>query len=282
MHLIIFGIVILLSLLSDTYIWLSFLGAVAPIWQVLHFVPTVGIVCLLVYMLTREATPRLFHAMFFLLLCIMLPKLLFTILSLLGRGIGLLWSPAFSALNIVGLCLAIVLAVSSFIGLAWGWKHLVVKPQSITCDGLPREFDGFKIVQLSDFHLETFANDPEFIEKVVRLTNEQKPDLIVFTGDMVTRQSKELEPFTGILSKLRARYGVLSILGNHDYAIYGTLRNNLQEREADKQRLINMERQMGWTVLLNEHEMIHQGNADIAIIGVEKHLETYRLKGKAV
>ena len=140
----------------------------------------------------------------------------------------------------------------------------------------------FFLVQLSDLHLETFANDPEFIEKVIRLTNEQKPDIIVFTGDMVTRQSKELEPFTEILSKLRARYGVLSILGNHDYAIYGPLRNNPQEREADKQRLVDMERQMGWTVLLNEHELIHQGNADIAIIGVEKHLETYRLKGKAV
>lgn len=269
MLLIVFASIILLALLSDIYIWLSFLRTASHVCQVLHFLPTACIVALLLVIFSHGPSTKLFHGMFFVLLCFVLPKLLFTAFSLTGRGIGAACPPAFGAMNVLGLCVATIVAVGGCYGLLWGWKRLVVKPQTIVCDTLPNAFDGFKVVQLSDLHISTFKDNPDFVERMVEQVNAQHPDLIVFTGDLVTQHSEELRPFATTLSRLKARHGVLSILGNHDYAIYGKLRNDPRAREADKQQLVTMQRQMGWTVLLNEHRIFRRGNSAIAVIGVE-------------
>lgn len=191
------------------------------------------------------------------------------ICSILGQGFGLLCPQGIDIMNIVGLSIAIVISLGAGYGLIFGWKQLTIRPQEIVCDTLPQEFDGFKIVQLSDLHVATFENCPEFIEKVVKEANSQQADLIVFTGDLVTLQSNELRPFTNILSQLNSKNGVISILGNHDYAIYGNLRNAPREREADKQNLVSIQKEMGWDILLNEHRIIKREDKAIAIIGVE-------------
>lgn len=268
MHLTLFVSVIIVALLSDIYIWLSYLRTAAPVCQVLHFLPTAVIVLLLVVMSGSGAGTRFFQGMFFLLLCFVLPKLLFVLCSLSGRGLGLLGIHASGVPDVLGLCLAVIVAAGSCYGLIYGWKRIVVRPQAIVCETLP-EGVNLKIVQLSDLHLGTFAGNPEFIDRLVDKVNLEHPDLIVFTGDIVNRGSEELEPFMSILSRLRARYGVMSVLGNHDYAVYGELRDDAQAREADVARLVEMQRQMGWTVLLNGHVMIEHSGTEIAIVGVE-------------
>lgn len=269
MHLPLFVSVIIIALLSDIYIWLSFLQTAVPVCQVLHFLPTAAIVLLLAVMFSCGAGTRLFQGMFFLLLCFVLPKLLFAIFSLLGHGFGLVGIHASNVLDALGLCLALIVAVGAGYGLLYGWRQIVVRPQTIVCETLPEGADGLRIVQLSDLHLGTFTGNPEFVDRLVDKVNLEQPDLIVFTGDIVNRDSGELEPFMSKLSQLKARYGVVSVLGNHDYAVYGPLRDDATAREADVERLVEMQRQMGWIVLRNEHIMIHRGGTEIAIVGVE-------------
>ena len=86
-------------------------------------------------------------------------------------------------------------------------------------DDLPKSFDGFKITHISDIHSGSLDN----IEKVkygIDLINQQKSDVILFTGDLVNNKSNELEKWKDIFKLMEAPLGKFSILGNHDYGDY--------------------------------------------------------------
>ncbi len=167
-------------------------------------------------------------------------------------------------------------------GITFGWKHLVVRQVSIAFSNLPTSFQGYRIVHISDLHLGTYASAPQMVDKIVEEVNAQHPDLIVFTGDIVNLSASELAPFVPTLSRLQAPDGVISILGNHDYCTYGA-KYSEPSPEVQTQELIQMQRNMDWQVLLNEHIFIHrkavstEGITDpagiltdsIAIIGTE-------------
>lgn len=133
---------------------------------------------------------------------------------------------------------------------------------------LPRAFDGFRIVQLSDIHTGTYGTDSTFLSRVVDRVNELNPDLILFTGDIVNRHSTELEPFVGTLGRLKARYGVYSVLGNHDYGDYFHWGDETAKL-ADRRNLARLQGRMGWRLLNNEHQIIRCGADSLVIIGVE-------------
>ncbi|MBR5907565.1 MAG: metallophosphoesterase [Bacteroidales bacterium] len=251
-----FIILVLIASAIDIYIWASFLRKKALFWQVLHFLPTVGILIFLVLNGFHRPGPLLFQVFNSLILCFFLPKLLFALFS-------------FLRLKRIGVVLALIVGCSTFYGIVFGWKSLAVREQSISDSRLPAEFENFKIVQISDLHLDNFAHCHKFINRIVDSVNAQNADLIVYTGDLVSRQSKEVIPFANILSRLKARYGVLSVLGNHDYAIYGPLRKNPSAMIQDKENLISDERGMGWQVLLNENVIIGDSTASLAVVGVE-------------
>ena len=163
----------------------------------------------------------------------------------------------------------LVVAVMFLFGYAYGSRHFVVREQTLYFDDLPREFDGYRIVQFSDFHAGAFhlGHDKDVAE-IVDLINAQKADLIVFTGDLVTRKSSELDGFIDTLSHLSAPDGVYSVMGNHDYALY--MRHyTVGQRLADVKELHRKQAAMGWHLLLNEHEVIHRGADSIVIVGVE-------------
>lgn len=131
------------------------------------------------------------------------------------------------------------------------------------------EFDGYRIVHISDLHLSTFDDSPKQLQKFVDSINAQHPDLICFTGDLVTLGEKEAEPFTGILNGLRATDGVVSVLGNHDFLIYGP-RDSSFNRKAEVEKLSDFERNvLKWHLLRNENYVIERGNEKITILGVD-------------
>ena len=144
-----------------------------------------------------------------------------------------------------------------------------VHQQTIGFFDLPAAFDGYKIVQFSDLHIGTFRGGHEIeVQRIADLINDQHPDMVVFTGDLVNRQSKELDGFQCMLSEITAPDGVYSSLGNHDYALYTHSFTN-SERLKDKLELIRRQRSYGWTMLLNDHAKITRGNSHIYIAGVE-------------
>lgn len=154
-------------------------------------------------------------------------------------------------------------------GFFFGWRHLVVHTATCRSTLLPKAFDGYRVLQLSDIHIGTFLRNRRFIDKLVRIVNAENADLIIFTGDLVNVSADELIPFQHSLHQMHAPDGVFSIMGNHDYCEYGndrTARNVVRNQHV----LQYLEGKMGWHMLMNEHVLINkEGSEPIALIGVE-------------
>lgn len=134
---------------------------------------------------------------------------------------------------------------------------------------LPKNQNELKIVQISDLHLASWRNSEE-IEKVVALINIQDPDIVVVTGDLVQFVSSEMIEYLPILSKISSKFGVYSVLGNHDYGRYANFANTVS-RKKDVAKLIEYQRGFGWKVLLNENKPLYFDNifSGITMAGVE-------------
>jgi len=135
---------------------------------------------------------------------------------------------------------------------------------------IPAAFDKLKIVHISDLHLSTFDKHPEFLFEIVGRVNAQTPDIICFTGDLVTIGVSEAQRYTEVLRGFKARYGIYSVLGNHDFMIYGW-RQDENERLEEVERLSSYERDtLGWRLLRNSSERITADDGSyITIIGVD-------------
>ena len=181
-----------------------------------------------------------------------------------------------------------ILAVIVFLAMWWGALinrySLDVRETEVKIPDLPAAFNGFRIVQISDLHVGTFGSDPSFVNKLVATVNELQPDMIVFTGDIVNRYTDEILPFVEPLSRLFADHGVYSILGNHDYGDYYDW-DSEQEKQASLQRLIDIQRGMGWHLLLNSSRKVGVDGDTIVMVGVENvgdpPFKTYGDLGKA-
>ena len=138
----------------------------------------------------------------------------------------------------------------------------------VASERVPKAFDGYRMVQLSDLHISTFHQSPQTIDRLVEMVNELDADAIVFTGDLVNLAPDELNPFMDVLSKLRAKDGVFSVMGNHDYCVYG-VGNDSTTMLRNTREVISRQEMLGWDLLMNENRLVHRGNDSIAIIGVE-------------
>ena len=134
---------------------------------------------------------------------------------------------------------------------------------------IPKEFDGFRIAHISDLHLGTFDDNPHKLEMVVKEINSQDPDIVCFTGDMVTIGKEEAEPYKDILKAINARHGVLSVFGNHDFLIYGFPYGD--DRQEAEEALAGFQKDtLGWTLLRNENITIEANDSSrITFIGVD-------------
>ena len=134
---------------------------------------------------------------------------------------------------------------------------------------IPQAFDGFKIVHISDLHLSTFDDSRERFRGFIDEINRHNPDLVCFTGDLVTLGKEEAEPYTDILKEIKSKYGVLSVLGNHDFMIYGF--NKAVDRETAVEELVRyQEEALGWNLLRNESTVIQAGDSSrITFLGVD-------------
>lgn len=260
---------ILLLLLPDLYIWLSFVrSAVSTFWNIAYWVPSLLAVSALVAWIVGSHQDWLMKLFFGILLCVAAPKLFFSIVSLAGRGVGLALPYAATVGNVAGIAVAAATCVAFAYGFARGWKRLEVKEVTITSADLPASFDGYRLVQLSDLHVGTFGIDTAYLRELVERVNDLRPDLVVFTGDLVNSSADELDPFMGILPHLKARDGVFSILGNHDYCTYRRY-DTADGAARNLAELKRREQGFGWDLLLNENRTIRRGTDSIALIGVE-------------
>lgn len=153
-------------------------------------------------------------------------------------------------------------------GFIEGWKRLELKHITFTSPDLPPYFDGYRLVQITDFHLGSFPPGNDFVQKVVDATNNEEPDMILFTGDLVNNQASEVEPYLDTLRQLHASDGIYSIWGNHDYCEYGN-NHSIGALKRNRRMLYGYQESLGWHQLMNKHHVVSHGMASIAVIGVE-------------
>ena len=167
--------------------------------------------------------------------------------------------------------LALGLAAIPFTAFIYGiiqgkYNYKVIKHQLIF-DDLPEAFDGYTITQISDIHSGSFTNK-EKIQYGVDLINEQKSDLMLFTGDIVNNKADEMNDWIAVFSQLEAKEGKYSILGNHDYGDYMDWKNP-EDKVKNFQDVKEVHKKIGFDLLLDEHRYLEKDGQKIALLGVE-------------
>ena len=170
-------------------------------------------------------------------------------------------------ISTVALGLAAIPFASLLYGMYKGKYRFRVLDYVLHFEDLPDAFDGYKITQISDIHSGSFDNR-EKIEYGVNLINEQKSDVIMFTGDMVNNKASEMLPWKDLFGTLEAKDGVFSILGNHDYGDYVNW-DSKEEKSKNLDDLKALQKEMGYNLLLNESHFLERNGERIAIVGVE-------------
>jgi predicted MPP superfamily phosphohydrolase len=168
----------------------------------------------------------------------------------------------------MALALAAIPFSSLIYGMAFGKYNYKVIKQQVFFPDLPDAFDGFKITQISDVHSGSFDN-PDKINYAIDLVNEQNSDMILFTGDIVNTDAKEMHPWIETFKRIKKhKYGKYSVLGNHDYGEYVTWSSEAA-KEENFQNIKNLYGQIDFKLMLNEHTFIEKGSDKIALVGVE-------------
>ena len=178
-------------------------------------------------------------------------------------------SMPFAPFAYTGLALIVLFMGTMLYGYWFGRKQLRVTETSYTSPQLPSAFDGYKIVHISDLHLSSFTDSPDFLQRIIDTINTQQPDLICFTGDFVGFGVEEAIPFTHMLRQLHAKDGIMSVLGNHDFALYHHDLTDAEKEEKVNQLTIYQRDTLGWQLLRNQSYYIQRDSAYLQIIGVD-------------
>lgn len=169
---------------------------------------------------------------------------------------------------VVSILSAITVLIAFIVSVISCFATPIITTHTYVSKALPPSFDGYKIVHLSDLHLGTFKLYPLALHNIVAKANAEKADLIAFTGDLVNYDSNEINNFRQEMSKLRAKDGVISVMGNHDYLMYVKFQGDSANSDHIR-HLQNEQKNAGWHLLLNENIPIHRGNDSIYVIGSE-------------
>lgn len=260
---------LLMLLLPDWYIHRVYIRCKKnKLYSRLLWWPTIGLLLLLaIFIALHDILHDYFGIYLIVTLCFCIPKLTFVLFSLILRGINKISGLKIHHATISTLPALAMLGYILF-GAIKGKENFKVREVTFTSANLPEEFDGYRVMQLSDIHSGSWKGNPEALKKAIDLCNRQNADLALFTGDLVNSRSDELLEFTEIFSELKAKDGVYSVLGNHDYGTYVKW-NSEADRIANIDSLIARENRMGWRMLNNSHTIIRRGNDSIAVIGVE-------------
>lgn len=173
-----------------------------------------------------------------------------------------------SIISWIGLIISACVSLSMLYGIAFGKDELIVQHIELKFPKLPKDFNGFKIMQFSDIHLGSFISSKKVMEKVLNQTKIIDPDLIVFTGDLVNNFSYELKDWDKLFQEINNNRNSYSILGNHDYGNYSKWKNK-RDKAKNFQSIIDAHNRFGFQLLRNENRLLTIDTDSIYLIGVE-------------
>ena len=264
-------IILLVTLLPDIYMYSRYVKRrLGNVWaRIAWWLPTLLItVSTIGVSLTRDFAPHnltLFNTYLFITALVVLPKLTFVLCSLAGRLARRMLKLRRNWGNYVGLVLVLAELYILFHGTMVGTDRLNVRQVTIEFDDLPKAFDGYRIAQFTDVHLGSMKD--ELMLRAVTAIDDMRPDLIVFTGDIQNMGPDELPRFTQTLKRLKAKDGVMSVLGNHDYSRYVNV--SPEEALRNERMTRDFETSAGWQLLLNDNRIVRRGSDSIVIAGGE-------------
>lgn len=266
---------LLVIVLSDVYIDAHYFRKRIHItWQqrLAWWIPTIFLVvytCILASIHNFAPTNLTWlNTYLFLLGAFVAPKTIFGICSLVG---SLVCKTIVKTRRNYGHYVGVVAAIAIFVvyvyGLTFGFSKIRVRHITLNVSNLPKNFDGYRIVQVSDMHIGTFNGWRRFIlEHEMDSIKHQNANLIVFTGDLQNMRPSEILPFTNLLKT--SMKNAIAVRGNHDYTEYVKL--NPKEAEQQNNDFANIVRhKLGWNLLENNHITIKRGNDSIVIAGTE-------------
>ena len=280
--LIIFGILFLI----EFYVYQAFKNLVSNNWlRFGYWVFTIFVYGLVFYLMTTfNRASRDHHEVQFLVsvvMIFMIPKLaafIFVFLEDIFRIFEFLFQYFSSSetkhlperrkfISITALAAAGIFSGLAIDGIIFGKYRHTIRKVKLKFKNLPESFKGYKIVQISDVHSGSFFH-PEKLQYAIDLINEQKPDLVLFTGDMVNNYADEFKPFINLFKEIKAKDGKFSVLGNHDYGDYGAWKSK-EEKAQNIPILEKYEAEAGFKMLRNENIFIEKNGEKIYILGVE-------------
>jgi predicted MPP superfamily phosphohydrolase len=278
---------IVIYILIDIYAYQAFRTLwKGPIVKWIYFGVSAIVLGLIIYQLVSSGGSRRMSAesmyVFGIFIAFFVPKLLL-IIFMFGEDIIRLFVGAFMKfggdassfhmpsrrkfVSTIALGIAAIPFTSLIYGMVRGKYNYKVHEYTLEFDNLPAAFNGYRVTQISDVHSGSFTNE-EKIKYAVDLVNEQKGDVILFTGDLVNNLATEMDAWKGIFGSLTANDGVFSVLGNHDYGDYVSWETPEEKiRNLDDLKIVQKE--MGWDLLLNEHRTITKNGESIKLVGVE-------------
>ena len=201
-----------------------------------------------------------FNSILFIDIIVKLPILIFSLFGYISRKIRILL--------ISGLIISTGLMFTMIYGLVLGNKELKVTHYEIPFPNLPKEFNNFRIVQISDIHLGSFQKTNPVLNKTASYIQKLSPDLVLFTGDLVNNFAYEVPYWEPVLKKITSVTNCYSILGNHDYGDYTRWKSE-SEKQKNFNAIVNYEKKAGFKLLRNENTVIKLNNDSIFLIGVE-------------
>lgn len=290
-------LVILVYLILDFYAFQAVRTLIRNPWvNFLYIAVTLLALAGIFYEVTLAGTPKSMspprNYIFGFFLVVSVPKIIL-VLSMFGEDIVRVGMGVFSKMNgnsgeefmasrrkfvsSIAIGVASIPFFSLIYGIIQGKYNYRVLKYVLEFDDLPESFDGYTITQLSDIHSGSF-DSREKVGYGIRLANKQNSDIVVFTGDLVNNVSEEMTEWKDLFSKLEAKDGVYSVLGNHDYGDYAQW-DRPEQKEANLQRLKDIQKEMGWDLLLNENRFLERNGERIALIGVENWGKGFKKAG---
>ena len=281
---------LLLIILPDLYLDLHYWRHKYSVGQrFIRWLPTIGMVAYTIYLMYEKNfipdNPNILYIYLLLLGIIAIPKLVFMLCSVTGPTFSKLLHrktskhPAKNYGNLIGLICVPVIWYVVLYGSFIGFNKVEVNRQTFASPDLPKAFDGYKVVLFSDAHVGSYtARNEHVLKKAIDNINAQHPDMIVYTGDIQNTQPQDIYRHMDVLSSLKAKDGIYTILGNHDYGDY--ICGNTARKVANMRETMSLEKQMGWTLLMNEHRYIDRGKSHIIIAGMENDGDGIRFPQK--
>jgi predicted MPP superfamily phosphohydrolase len=228
-----------------------------------------------------------------LLLITYLPKLIIAVI-LLGEDVVRVFTGAIRAfcgdsgkpffsdrrrfVSQVAIGLAAIPFLSLLYGMTKGKYNYQVLKKTLYYPDLPENFDGMTITHISDVHSGSF-DSPENISHAIDLINQQKSDIVLFTGDIVNTHATEMHPWIDTFKKIETpQFGKFSVLGNHDYGEYVNWPSQ-KDKNDNFEAIKDLHRQIDFKLLLNENIKLEKDGQQIALVGVENWGHNFKKAG---